>query len=345
MWVDASLPTQTGSFSGTFNSDGITFILSDVNGSGDPNKVAWNLLGNPYTSAISWDIGGWHGNTQGSVYIWSQSSGNYLVWNGSTGGITGGLIPAQSGFFVKANGNNLPVTIPWIARVNSGFSLYKDAVPNTLHLGITGNNYRDDTYIQYVPGATAGFDSQGDAYKLAGISAAPQFYSIIPGDHLSINALPSINANPDVTLGLKVGKDTTYTITADGMDSFDNGVQMRLEDLKLGISTDLRVNNTYTFIADTGDAENRFIMHFHAPNGVADQLLPNVLIYGDHGSVELNNAGNYQGAVYVYNTIGQLLADQAMQPGIRKIIQLPDGVYIVKVVIGKTTITRKVALY
>jgi hypothetical protein len=343
MWVDASIGTQTAMFTGTFNSDGVTVTLSDVNSSGDPNKVAWNLLGNPYTSALDWDIGSWHGNVQGSVYIWSSSQ--YISWNGSTGGISGGVIPAQSGFFVKANGNGLPMTIPWAARVHSVKALYKDAVPDVLHLGIEGNSYRDDTYIQFAPGTTAGFDSQGDAYKLWGITDAPQLYSIIPGDVLSINALPSIEANPDVSLGLKVGKDTTYTITADGIESFSGDVPMRLDDLKLGISTDLRVTPQYTFTAAPGDAENRFIMRFHSSSGVVEPTLTDLLIYGSHENIVVNNAGNYTGTINVYDAIGKSLVSQSLQPGISKITQLPDGIYIVKAVIGKTSISRKVVLY
>ena len=85
-------------------------------------------------------------------------------------------------------------------------------------------------------------------------------------------------------------------------------------------------------------------MHFHSPNGVVEQKLPNIITYGDHGSIVLNNADNYQGVVYIYNMVGQMLANQPLQPGIRKITQQPDGVYIVKAVIGKTIISRKVVI-
>ncbi len=349
VWVDPTLADQTANFSGTFNSDGVTRTLSRVNVSGNPNLVGWNLLGNPYTSAIDWDNGGWHSNTGASVAIWNGgTSGNYIYWNGSAGSLVNGVIPAQSGFFVLANANGLPITIPYAARVHSAIPLYKETVPNTLHLGIAGNtvnSYRDDTYIQFTPDATSDFDSQYDAYKLWGMKEAPQLYSIIPGNVLSINVLPSVTANPVVNIGLKVGMNATYTITADGMESFDLTVPIRLDDLKLGISNDLRLNPVYSFTADTSDAENRFLLRFQSATGVDEPSAARIFVYGQQGHIIVNNTENYDGTIYVYNTAGQAISTLTMQPGIQTLNQLPAGMYIVKVVTGKTIISRKVVLF
>ncbi|MCX6244052.1 MAG: T9SS type A sorting domain-containing protein [Bacteroidetes bacterium] len=346
IWVDATLSPQTANFSGVFNNDGVQFTLSKVNPGNDANLVGWNFLGNPYTAAIDWDNGGWHGGAgiNGSVYTWNGS--NYISWSGSTGSLTGGVIPAQNGFFVKTTVNGTVMTIPWSARVHSSQSLYKDAPANTLHLNIAGNNYKDDTYVQFVPGTTSGFDSQGDAYKLPGINEAPQLYSIIPGDVLSINALPSIPTNNEVSLGMKVGANTTYTITADGMETFDNSVPIYMDDLKLGVSTYLRNTPVYTFTAAPGDDENRFRLRFHYPTGVNEQQeAVNIFVYAAHGEIVLNNAGNYDGKFYVYSTTGQLLATGQMQGGKQTISSMPAGMYIVKAVTGNTIVSRKVILY
>ncbi|HOW31830.1 MAG TPA: T9SS type A sorting domain-containing protein, partial [Bacteroidales bacterium] len=222
---------------------------------------------------------------------------------------------------------------------------YKDLVPNILHLGITGNNFRDDTYIQFSPDATAGFDSQGDAYKLWGVQAAPQLYTIIPDDVLSINALPSVNEHPIVPVGLKVGAEGTYVITADGMDSFDPMIPIRLDDLKLGYTQDLRLNNTYSFTASPGDNENRFNIRFYSPVGIEEQPLMNLLVFNENNRISINNAGNYSGMIQVYNSAGQLIESRTMAPGIQKTAMLPPGLYIVKVITGKETDSRKVILF
>jgi hypothetical protein len=346
VWIDPSLGAQTALFSGTFNSTGETETLSLQNTSGDPDQVGWNLLGNPFPSGIDWDNGGWHGgNVDGSVYIWDGAGQVYKSWNGSAGSMTGGVIPPENGFFVKTNTNNSTITIPLTARVHTSLGFYKDAVPNTLQLGITGNSYHDDTYIQFNPEATAGFDAIGDAYKLWGISAVPQVYSIIPGYVLSINSLPSTEANPIVSLGLKVGAEATYTITASGMNSFDPYLPIRLDDLKLGTTQDLRLNNTYSFTAAPGDAENRFNVRFYSAVEVEEPTLANFFVYTEQGKIVVNNAGSYSGIINLYNTAGKLITTVKMQPGIHNIAALPVGMYIVKAITGKTIVSRKVVLF
>jgi len=339
-----SCGTKTAAiFSGTFNPDGVTQTLT-LSLSGNPGYYGWNLIGNPYTSGISWDIGVWHSMVDASVYFWSGS--NYKFYNPYGGGSASGNIPPQSGFFVHLTYGPLgTITIPWSARIQSHSELYKkDAVANLLHLGITGNNYSDDTYIYFITGATAGFDTQYDAYKLWGISDAPQLYSIIPGANLAGNALPSIESNPEVSIGLKVGAETTYTITADGMESFDPSVPIHLDDLKLGVSTDLRETPSYSFTAAPSDSANRFRIRFNSPAGIDEQKAVNIFIYTANERIVLNNAGNYKGNYYVYNTTGQLMATLQMLPGIEYINSLPAGMYIVKAVTGSTIITRKVVL-
>jgi uncharacterized repeat protein (TIGR03803 family) len=343
IWVDPSIGTQTAIFSGTFNSDGVSQTLTQ-SAAGNPGYNGWNLIGNPYTSAINWDyVPTWHGSVDGTVYIWSGTQ--YLVWNSATGfqQMSSSDIPAQSGFFVHCS-SATTITIPWAARVHDSHSLYKEAIPNLLHLGITGNNYRDDTYIRFIAGATAGFDTQYDAYKLWGISDAPQLYSIIPGANLAGNALPSIESNPEVSIGLKVGAETTYTITADGMENFDASVPIHLDDLKLGVSTDLRENPSYSFTAAPGDSASRFRVRFNSAAGIEEQQAVKIFIYTANEQIVLNNAGNYEGNYYIYGINGQLLVTLQIMPGKEYVNSLPAGMYIVKAVTGSTIITRKVVL-
>jgi hypothetical protein len=347
IWVDPSIGTQTAIFSGTFNSDGVSQTLTQ-SAAGNPGYNGWNLIGNPYTSAIDWNYnsGAWHNSVvDNSVYIWSGSQ--YLTYNGLSqfGAMDNSDIPAQSGFFVHlTNGTSATITIPWAARVHYSHSLYKEVVPNLLHLGITGNNYRDDTYICFITGATAGFDTQYDAYKLWGISDAPQLYSIIPGANLAGNALPSIESNPEVSIGLKVGAETTYTITADGMESFDLSVPIHLDDLKLGVSTDLRENPSYSFTAAPGDSASRFRVRFNSAAGIDEKKAINIFIYSANEQIVLNNTGNYEGNYYIYGINGQLLVTLQIIPGKEYVSSLPAGMYIIKAVTGSTMITRKVVL-
>jgi hypothetical protein len=148
-----------------------------------------------------------------------------------------------------------------------------------------------------------------------------------------------------VPLGLEVGAETTYTITADGMESFDPSIPVRLDDLKLGYTQDLRLNNTYTFSASPGDEINRFNVRFYSPVGIGEPDLANFLVYSDKGNLVINNAGNYKGNVHIYNAAGQLISTHSLHTGIQNVAALPIGIYVVKVVTGQSTISRKVVLF
>ncbi|MCO5256667.1 MAG: hypothetical protein M9926_07895 [Lentimicrobium sp.] len=231
---------QMALFPGIFNTDDVTHNLSYANTSGDPDRVGWNLLGNPFQSAIDWDIVlNGPGSTpvvDAAVYVWDGAQ--YVSYNGYAGSLTDGIIPPQNGFFVKAIGDGLSLTIPLYARVHSNIEFYKASPANLLSLRANGNGYKDETFIRFNSAATPLFDGRHDAYKLWGLSNAPQLYSIVPGDVLSINELP-FEGNEVVNLGFKCGVGGTYSITASGMESFSASTPVMLEDLKLQYHPDI----------------------------------------------------------------------------------------------------------
>ncbi|MBV5344128.1 MAG: hypothetical protein JZU63_00570, partial [Rhodoferax sp.] len=61
---------QTALFAGTLNSAAVTSALAKLNPSANANRVGWNLMGNPFTSAIDWDLTD-HSAIDGSVYVWT----------------------------------------------------------------------------------------------------------------------------------------------------------------------------------------------------------------------------------------------------------------------------------
>lgn len=149
--------------------------------------------------------------------------------------------------------------------LNLGFAQHTKS-PNlndVLSLKIVGNAYQDNLYIAFNQNATAGYDGQYDVLKLYGIYAAPQFFSIVQDTlNLSINSVPFPLGNYTVQLGLMLGKDTSYTITATGADSFSNFPVVLLEDTKTSNFINLIQQPVYTFIGFTTDSVKRFKVHF-----------------------------------------------------------------------------------
>jgi hypothetical protein len=213
-----------------------------------------------------------------------------------------------------------------------------------LALSIEGNNYSDKTYIRFNPEATANFDQAFDAYKRAGLDAAPQLYSIIPGEKAAVNTLPDYTSNPNVALGLKVGAETTYTINAAGIDNLDALVPVRLDDLKLGTSQDLRLNPVYSFTAAPGDDENRFILSFGSVTGLDKQNISGINVVSANGIIRVTHNAPATGTVYLYSVSGRLLAASKLNVGETSLRTASTGVFVVKVVTNKATYTQKMVV-
>ena len=140
-----------------------------------------------------------------------------------------------------------------------------DFNPNSLKLTIVGNGYSDQTFVVIIPGSTTGFDSQYDAYKLMGIYAAPQLYSIISCCNLSVNAIPELYNGMEIQLGNRFGADNSYTISANGLYTFGTDTTIVLEDTKENEFINLMSDSSYTFTGLESDAHDRFKLHYYCP--------------------------------------------------------------------------------
>ncbi|MBK6965954.1 MAG: T9SS type A sorting domain-containing protein [Bacteroidales bacterium] len=341
--VQMTTAPQTATFTGMLNGYDVTRTLSNMNTSSDVNRVGWNLLGNPFPSAIDWDAFS-TGAYDAQVAVWDQAgAGNYIYWNGTVGSLTNGIIPAQNGFFVKTATNGAALTIPMAAQVHSPMALYKDAVANALELRANGNNYYDATFVHFNSNATADFDNQYDAFKLEGLETAPQLYNMAAGYNLSINELP-FEGNEVVNLGFKCGVAGTYSLNASGMESFNSSTPILLEDLKLNILQDLRLNPVYSFNYATNDSEARFKLHFKAATGIADPANSGIFVYSYEHTVVINNTTNLNGEIRIFDMTGRELKDANMSATseTRLPLQVAVGTYIVKVTTAQGTVNQKV---
>jgi hypothetical protein len=335
---------QTATFTGTLNAANVSRTLSNVNPGVDVNRVGWNLLGNPFPSAIDWDVFS-TGSYDASVAVWDQAgAGNYIYWNSTTslGSLTNGIIPAQNGFFVKTMTDGASLTIPLTAQVHSSQAFYKDAVANALKLRADGNNYFDATFVHFNDNATPAFDSNYDAFKLEGLATAPQLYSI--ADYkLSINVLP-FEGNEVVNLGFTCGVAGTYSVTASGMETFSSSTPILLEDLKLNSLQDLRMNPVYSFNYQVGDNANRFKLHFKNATGIDKPTLNGITVYSFDRTVVINNTTGLTGEVRIFDLTGRELKDASMNSSTTTRIPMSAaiGTYIVKVTTAQGSVNQKV---
>jgi hypothetical protein len=308
--------------------------------------AGWNLMGNPYPCGINTALLPVPTGMNATAYVWDEAgSGNYIPFTIGAASATPGIIAPLQGFFVNTTSATNTLTLADAAKVHGGLFLKNsNSASQMLILSIAGNGYSDKTYVRFHEAATENFDQLYDAYKLSGLDEAPQLYSIIPNEKAAINSLPTSASDQDVSLGLKVGETTTYTISVEGISSFDPNATIQFYDQKTGYSFDLHKQATYTFTASSSDPENRFKLRFATTTGLGEGNSNSIHIYAENTAVNISCNATIGGTVYLYSVSGQLLAKSVLNAGKTSIPCPASGIYLVKVITGKSAFTRKIVV-
>lgn len=363
-WVDGA--NTTVSFEGPLN-NGSTSI--PVTYTGTATNPGWNLVGNPFPSAIDWNsTSGWGSRTNfyNAIYFWEGvgggGGGNYHYYVGSfnppdpTGpvGTVGAtqFIPANQAFFVRATGN-VSLSVNNDARVHNSQSYWKSTVEieNQL-IRLSAQNeagLQDETIIRFVEGASSEFDGTYDAYKLAGYMF-PQLYSITPEEtKLAISTLPGYEDGSIIPLGFEAPEAGNYSINLSEFENFNGGLTLYLEDLLLDQIIDLSANSSYNFSASQDDDPNRFLLHFNESLTAVESTEESSVSIHSHGNtlyVKLSDAKN-QGVVNVYTMMGQTVLESKISGGNlhRMNLEVPAGTYLVTVQLDERFVSEKVFIY
>ncbi len=297
----------------------------------------WNLVGNPYPSALDWNavIPGLSG-INSSIYYLDAASGNWLTWNGTTGSGSRYAPPGQ-GFFVSAT-TAATLSFDNSMRTHDVFWMfYKEGVSDLLVVKAEGNGFEDKTYVHFNNGATEGFDGQFDAYKIFSEfnPQLPQVFTKAGGDKLSINELPETNS---MVLGFKAGVPGLYSIGLEEASGFSTVV---LEDTKTGLTMDL-LSSPYNFSHSVDGNAERFILHF-SPLGVDEMEAGDIQVYSVEDIVYVGLPGTSPVEYSVLNMMGQEIKAGKLGPGTSSFtIDSGTGYYVVKIINAGTMVSEKV---
>ncbi|MFZ4520122.1 MAG: T9SS type A sorting domain-containing protein [Bacteroidales bacterium] len=329
--------TDTKQFTGTLNKDNIAVTNLPI--STGTNK-GWHLLGNPFSSAITWGTNWSLNHISATAKIWKESTASYIDIS------SGGVIPALNGFMVQVNtgfGGNNSLNIPASARVHDATAWLKST--ETPSVVLVANDMAGQTaqesVVRFDNAATASFDPEFDANFLPGY--APLFYSVAGEDHLSTNTLPENGGIVQIPFDFVKNDGVDFTIEAKTISSIIGAVI--LTDLKTNATQDLTQNPIYTFSSAAGDTPARFKLTF-GQVGIGEAQKDKLFnIYAANNSIMLScKTGNASGNVFVYNMVGQLVAQQELSGSTLTRVNLNAGTgyYLVKVVTSEQTYTAKV---
>ena len=328
------------------NSDNITINI--LGNAPTPINKGYFVVGNPYQSALSlYNFTGWQGFSSMYPSVWLYDNGNFLVTNGSIGNIS--VIPPHQAFLVR-NISSTSITIPKTAKTLTDVPLYKTTLSDLLTINVENDNdtnkIKDEIFIYCMQGAASAYEIDKDVEKMFGDKSAPQLYSIVGNEKISINNLPLFTQNSlIIPLGFQSGINGNFTINADGINSFSSSVSILLEDTKTTTFTNLNQIQSYAFTADTNDAANRFMIHLLNTLNIDDSKNQGINIYANNKTVYINNQNGLTiKEIVVYNLLGQkIIASKGNSAMIFKLdINEASANFIVKVITNQSVITKKV---
>jgi hypothetical protein len=306
----------------------------------DTKGYGWHLIGNGYTSALEWDnCTGWTFYNWGHIAnVWDESAGTYVALN------AGDCIPSTNGFFLQvasgASGNN-ELTIPPAARAHDATNNYKNNLVNNqkytlvLKVSTTANTFSNTIRVGFKEDATEQWDMKYDSHKLYGNEQAPELWTISNGEEFSANTLPFNQEPIDLPLNFKAGVNGDYTLSFEGLDSFETNSNITLEDLQTNQIVDLKQSQTYTYTASTDDPKNRFMLHFYSVTSTPKTEMTDdkalIYVYNNSVIVKATNSG-LNGTVEVINLLGQTMKTEKVTQCSFLNINTPfkTGIYIVR---------------
>jgi len=330
-----TIPTiWTGQFVGVPNNGNYSIALQNF-----ATGYRYNLIGNPYPSAI--DIDTFiqtnidNGSITGTVYLWRKTNGatngGYCTYN--FGGFVGNndqvmssmlvnpasntnVIQVGQGFFVEGTGsvvftNDMRIN----TSVNRFFKTTNTIEKNRIWLNITNaTGSFSQAMIGYMTGATQGVDpsidgkllSDGDV-TLASLIGTTSY--VIQG-----RTLP-FDMTDVVPLSFKVTTAGDYIITIDHADGlFSNGAQtVYLRDNTTGIVHDLSAIG-YAFTSPSGTFDTRFEIIYQSPT--LDVSIPTfnesqVVIYKTlTNEISINTGNVLISKVRIFDVTGKLLQEK-----------------------------------
>jgi len=242
---------------------------------GSPANDGWNLITNPYPSAISWaSLKGVTSNIDNAVYSYNadlnSGTGGFASYvNGvsspavASGGI-GDNIPMCQGFYVHSTGATaLNATESNKVAGNPAFLKTNSANTNPLlRLNLNGNNSSgDETVLYFQQGATDGFDLNYDAYKMRGQDPlAPSIALVNGNDDFQVNGITPVSGSFSMALKVLTGYTGSYTLSLTDFSTFPTGACISLYDKVTTLSTDLKTSDYHFTLPDTTNA-SRFVLH------------------------------------------------------------------------------------
>jgi hypothetical protein len=279
-------------------------------------------------------------------WIWNPLSNNWVAnawpYSGSEK-----YIQVGQGFFVETKQHDVSVQFNNNHRVNKAV-VFRDNVPNKLIIKALGglDGYEDKLSIRFDNNATDGYDIDIEAVKRNSHNGDATMIRSKAEDNtdLSINVLP-LEMLEDNTTSIPIlfncGYNTDYNLFFSGVESFETGVEVWLEDIVSGGDwIKISSSTSYTFYATSQDDEERVFIHFLRPTLVNEKISKgNIKIFAHEQFAHVQNiSAEIIDKIMIFNMSGELIhsCNTVNENNSRHKITQSCGCYIVKVITNRS---------
>ncbi len=312
----------------------------------------YNLVPNPYPSAIDWDAtSGWTrdgSKIANAIYMWPSGEGNYAAYVAGASSYGGSrYIPSGQAFFVQTIGESPVLAMNDNVRVHNSQPFYKndEQIPDLLRITADANNYKDEVVVRFTENATTSADYDYDAWKIYGLEGAPQLYTLASNNEmLAINSLPYLETAYTVPLNFELKAEKPVTFTFSSIESFDQSVSIYLKDELANQTIDLRSHPVYTFNHSLGNAAKRFKLIFGGAIGIDEPKADANKMWVSGNTLYINapELAKKQSLIEVFNPAGQrLVAKNLVLDEITTFDLTVEGFVVVKLTSGQKVMTAK----
>lgn len=253
-----------------FASDNRTLPLEENLSEFEHNR-SWNLIGNPYPSFYDTRFM----EFDAPFMVWNSCAQNYYAYNPADDAYI--LSPGEALFvqrpvdqkditFLKDGRQINQYTRTLLDETTQARVRGKEGVQRSVfNLTLSGENTSDRTRVVLNDEASMTYEMNKDAAKFAStVPTVAQIYSWNGESRYAINERPA--GSGIVNLGVHCGTKGTYTIAlANAVDG-----QVILEDKLMNISTEITADKGYSFEAEAGDDDSRFVLHITRSIGGGD---------------------------------------------------------------------------
>ena len=256
----------------------------------NPSEVAadkgWNLVGNPWQTYYNIH----KLNFTAPITVWDLENKKYVAYSIIDDDYA---IKPLEGIFVQCPDEVTQITFPIDGRQltnviesQSGARAVQASERKLIDIVLSDGEMTDKTRFVLNPQASMNYELSCDASKFMSLDAAvPQLWTIEDGTQMAINERPMGEGR--VQLGFRLAKNGEYTISSPRCQ-FD---AITLIDNENGTKTELADGGSYSFMADAGINEGRFVLY----------------VGGSAAGIESIDAGAKTPDVY-YNLNGQRIA-------------------------------------